>query len=82
LKNDKLYGMKVEDAGDSANLKEGQIVTPRELRDENSLLKRNDKNIVVARDVITATGTLFYKVLQELRYKQNHSSRQHLPRDY
>jgi DNA-directed RNA polymerase subunit beta' len=49
----------IEDAGDSANLKEGQIVTPRELRDENSLLKRNDKNIVVARDVITATGTLF-----------------------
>jgi DNA-directed RNA polymerase subunit beta' len=37
-------------------LKEGQIVSPRELRDENSLLKRNDKNIVVAR-VITATGT-------------------------
>jgi DNA-directed RNA polymerase subunit beta' len=24
----------VEDAGDSANLKEGQIVSPRELRDE------------------------------------------------
>jgi DNA-directed RNA polymerase subunit beta' len=46
----------VEDAGDSANLKEGQIVSPRELRDENSLLKRNDKNVVVAR-VITATGT-------------------------
>jgi DNA-directed RNA polymerase subunit beta' len=33
----------VEDAGDSS-LKAGQIVTPRELRDENSLLnKRNDK---------------------------------------
>jgi DNA-directed RNA polymerase subunit beta' len=32
----------VEDAGDSANLKEGQIVSPRELRDEK-LLKRNDK---------------------------------------
>jgi DNA-directed RNA polymerase subunit beta' len=50
------------------------LFTPRELRDENSLLKRNDKNIVVARDVITAT-TLFYKVLREHRYKQNHSSR-------
>jgi DNA-directed RNA polymerase subunit beta' len=57
FQNDKLYGMKVvEDAGDSANLK-GQIVSPRELRDENSLLKRNDKNVVVAREVITATGT-------------------------
>jgi DNA-directed RNA polymerase subunit beta' len=27
------------------------------LRDENSLLKRNDKNLVTARDVITATAT-------------------------
>ena len=43
--NDKLYGMKVvEDAGDSEVLKPGQIVSPRVLRDENSLLKRNDKN--------------------------------------
>ena len=58
VENDKLYGMKVvEDAGDSENLKPGQIVSPRQLRDENSLLKRNDKNLVVARDVITATAT-------------------------
>ena len=56
--NDKLYGMKViEDAGDSSNLKPGQIVTPRELRDENSLLKREDKNLVIARDVVPATAT-------------------------
>jgi len=58
VENDKLFGMKVvEDAGDSKHLKPGQIVTPRELRDENSLLKREDKNLVVARDVITATAT-------------------------
>ncbi|MNK99055.1 DNA-directed RNA polymerase subunit beta' [compost metagenome] len=58
VQNDKLYGMKVvEDAGDSSVLKPGQIITPRELRDENSLLKRTDKNLVVARDVITATAT-------------------------
>ena len=58
VENDKLYGMKVvEDAGDSENLKPGQIISPRQLRDENSLLKRNDKNLVVARDVITATAT-------------------------
>jgi DNA-directed RNA polymerase subunit beta' len=58
VENDKLYGMKVvEDAGDSEVLKPGQIVSPRELRDENSLLKRNDKNQVAARDVITATAT-------------------------
>jgi len=58
LENDRLYGMKVvEDAGDSETLKPGQIVSPRELRDENSLLKRSDKNLVVARDVIPATAT-------------------------
>ncbi len=58
VENDKLYGMKViEDAGDSQNLKAGQIISPRQLRDENSLLKREDKNLVEARDVITATAT-------------------------
>jgi len=58
VENDKLYGMKViEDSGDSDTLKAGQIVTPRELRDENSILKRNDKNLAVARDVIQATAT-------------------------
>jgi DNA-directed RNA polymerase subunit beta' len=58
VENDKLYGMKVvEDAGDSSTLKPGQIISPRELRDENSLLKRTDSNLVVARDVITATAT-------------------------
>jgi DNA-directed RNA polymerase subunit beta' len=58
VENDKLYGMKVvEDAGDSDTLKAGQIVSPRELRDENSILKRNDRNLVVARDVVPATAT-------------------------
>jgi DNA-directed RNA polymerase subunit beta' len=58
IENDKLYGMKmVDDAGDSENLKPGQIISARQLRDENSLLKRNDKNLVVARDVVPATGT-------------------------
>ncbi|MFJ1321450.1 DNA-directed RNA polymerase subunit beta' [Capnocytophaga canis] len=56
--NDKLFGQKiVEDAGDSENLKVGQIVSLRQLRDENSLLKRADKNLVEARDVIPATAT-------------------------
>lgn len=56
--NDKLYGMKVvEDAGDSQNLKPGQIITARELRDENSQIKRLDKTLVYARDVVTATAT-------------------------
>lgn len=56
--NDKLYTMKVvEDAGDSINLKPGQIITPRQLRDENSLLKREDKTLVAARDAVHATAT-------------------------
>ncbi|MDO4727538.1 MAG: DNA-directed RNA polymerase subunit beta' [Bacteroidota bacterium] len=56
--NDKLFGMKVvEDAGDSELLRPGQIVSARVLRDENSLLKRLDKNLVSARDVIPATAT-------------------------
>ncbi len=55
--NDKIFGMKVvEDPGDSENLKSGQIVSARKLRDENSLLIRNDKNIVVARDSFPATA--------------------------
>jgi DNA-directed RNA polymerase subunit beta' len=56
--NDKVFGMKVvEDAGDSENLRPGQIVSPRELRDENSLLRREDKNLATARDVTAATAT-------------------------
>ena len=45
--NDNLYGMKIiEDIGASENLKQGQIVSARQLRDENSLLKREDKQLV------------------------------------
>ena len=55
--NDSLFGKKViESAGNSENLKVGQIVTARELRDENSLLKREDKELVVAREAVNATG--------------------------
>jgi DNA-directed RNA polymerase subunit beta' len=55
--NDALYGMKiVEEVGDSENLKQGQIVSSRQLRDENSLLKREDKTLVVARDAAPATA--------------------------
>jgi len=56
--NDEIFGMKVvEDAGDSTNLKEGQIVSAFQLRDENSILKREDKKLVVARDARPATAT-------------------------
>jgi len=55
--NDNIYGMKVvEDAGDSEELKAGQIVSSRKLRDENSILRRADKNLVVAREAVPATA--------------------------
>ena len=57
LENDAIYGMKViEDAGESENVKAGQIITARQLRDENSLLRRNDQALVVARDAQPATA--------------------------
>ncbi|MDP3312299.1 DNA-directed RNA polymerase subunit beta' [Lutibacter sp.] len=56
-RNDEIYGMKVvENAGDSKVLREGQIVTTRQLRDENSVLRRDDKELVVARDAQPATA--------------------------
>lgn len=55
--NDKIYGKKVvEEIGDSENLKKGQIISPRELREENSILRRADKKIVEVRDAIPATA--------------------------
>ncbi|WP_324025730.1 DNA-directed RNA polymerase subunit beta' [Maribacter sp. BPC-D8] len=58
MENDGIFGKKVVmEAGDSDNLKPGQIVTPRELRDENSLLRRGDKALVEARDAVSATAT-------------------------
>lgn len=55
--NDSMFGKKVvQDAGDSSELRPGQIVTARRLRDENSLLKRQDLKLVQARDAIPATS--------------------------
>jgi len=56
--NDRISSMKiVEDPGDSENLKAGQLITPRQLREENSILRRQDKKPVIARDVIPATAS-------------------------
>jgi DNA-directed RNA polymerase subunit beta' len=56
--NDKIYGMKVvEVEGDSETFKIGQIISPRDLRDENSILRRADKQLVEARDAKPATAT-------------------------
>ena len=56
--NDRIWGKKVvSDAGDSENLKAGQIITLRKLRDENSSLKRRDLRPVQVRDAVQATAT-------------------------
>ena len=55
--NDWIYDKKVvTEPGDSANLKAGQIVSMRKLRDENSMLKRKDLKLVEARDAVPATS--------------------------
>ncbi len=55
--NDRIWGKKVvTDAGDSENLKPGQIITARRLRDENSALKRRDLRPVIVRDAVPATS--------------------------
>ena len=55
--NDDLYDkVVVTDAGDSATMKPGMIITLRKLRDENSQLKRKDLKLVQVRDVIPATS--------------------------
>jgi DNA-directed RNA polymerase subunit beta' len=60
--NDEIYGKKiVTDPGDSENMRQGQIISARKLRDENSMLKRKDKTLVEARDAKPATA---FQVLQ------------------
>jgi DNA-directed RNA polymerase subunit beta' len=56
--NDALYGMMVvEDAGDSTEVRAGQIISARKLRDVNSQLKRADQKTATAREAIPATST-------------------------
>ena len=60
--NDEIFGKKVViDPGDSDSLRQGQIITARKLRDENSMLKRKDKKLAEARDAKPATA---FQVLQ------------------
>jgi len=49
--NDWIYDKKyVMDPGDSTTMHAGMIISARKLRDENSMLKRKDKKLVVVRD--------------------------------
>jgi DNA-directed RNA polymerase subunit beta' len=55
--NDEIWDKKVvTDQGDSEKYHNGQILTPREIRDENSFLKRQDKRPMEVRDASPATG--------------------------
>lgn len=55
--NDWIFDKKVvTDPGDSAKLRAGQIVSLRELREENSILRRGDKKLVEVRDAEPATS--------------------------
>ncbi len=55
--NDRIWEMKVvTDPGDSEVFNAGQIITAKQLRDENSLLKRRDQKLVEVRDAQPATG--------------------------
>ncbi|MBE6209034.1 MAG: DNA-directed RNA polymerase subunit beta' [Rikenellaceae bacterium] len=56
--NDELYDkVVVTEAGDSTNVHQGEIISVRKLRDENSILKRKDLRLVEVRDIIPATST-------------------------
>ena len=56
--NDYIFDKKVvTEVGDSTKLRAGQIVTLREVREENSILRRNDKKPVEYRDANPATST-------------------------
>ena len=56
--NDRIWGKKyVIDKGDSENVYNGQIISARKLRDENSSLTRRDLRTIKVRDVIPATST-------------------------
>jgi DNA-directed RNA polymerase subunit beta' len=58
MENDFIYDKKViTDSGESTKMKAGQIVTLRELREENSVLRRADKKLVDYRDARPATSS-------------------------
>jgi DNA-directed RNA polymerase subunit beta' len=55
--NDRIYDKKVvTNPGGSAKMKPGQILTIRELREENSILRRADLQLVEVRDAQPATA--------------------------
>lgn len=55
--NDWVFDKKVvTEVGESTKLRAGQIVSLREVREENSILRRNDKKLIEYRDASPATS--------------------------
>ena len=55
--NDAIFEKKVIlNPGDSTKFREGEIITSRDLRDENSILRRNDKSIIEVRSADAAVS--------------------------
>jgi DNA-directed RNA polymerase subunit beta' len=58
IENDYIFDKKViTESGESTKLKSGQIVTLRDVREENSILRRADKKLVEYRDASPATSS-------------------------
>jgi DNA-directed RNA polymerase subunit beta' len=58
VENDYIFDKKViTDAGDSSKLKPGQILTLRDVREENSVLRRADKKLAEFRDAHPSTSS-------------------------
>ena len=55
--NDRIWGKKIViDCGDALDIDKGQMITPRKLRDINSMLKRKALREVKVRDAVPATS--------------------------
>ncbi|MEO6285978.1 MAG: DNA-directed RNA polymerase subunit beta', partial [Dyadobacter sp.] len=58
VENDWIFDKKVvSESGDSSKMRPGQIVTLRDVREENSILRRADKKLVEFRDAKPATSS-------------------------
>ena len=56
--NDWIYNKKVVvDPGEGIDMRAGQIISARRMRDENSVLRRKDRKLIEARDAIPATSS-------------------------
>ncbi len=70
--NDAIYGkFYVMDAGDSENFEEGDIITAREMRGENSSLERQGLRMMVLREAKPATASQVLQGITRAALKTN-----------